>query len=74
MDCREGFGKALREAREATGMSQETFADVVGLDRTTISLIERGRQSPTVETLWRMSEHLQLSPSHLIERVQELVS
>ena len=63
----------LREAREARGLSQEKYADEVGMDRTTISLIERGKQSPTLETLWRLSEHLDVSPSELTARTEKLI-
>jgi transcriptional regulator with XRE-family HTH domain len=67
------FGKVLREARVATGLSQEDFADAVDMDRTTISLLERGKQSPTLETLWKLAEPLGVSPSALVTRVQTLM-
>lgn len=73
MDCKIGFGQVLREAREATGLSQESFADAVGMDRTTISLLERGKQSPTVETVWRLSGTLTVKPSELLARVERLI-
>ena len=74
MDSKVGFGQVLREAREATGLSQERFAHTVGMDRTTISLLERGKQSPTVETVWRLCEHLDVKPSELLARVERLLS
>lgn len=70
---REAFGSALRQAREETKLSQEKFADKVGLDRTTISLLERGRQSATVETVWILSGGLKDSPSQLLARTQRLM-
>jgi len=73
MDVKTEFGKVLREAREATGLSQESFADAVGMDRTTISLIERGKQSPTIETVWRLAEKLDATPSELLKRLEELI-
>lgn len=74
MDCKSAFGRVLREARVATGMSQEKFADAVGMDRTTISLLERGKQSPTIDTLFRLAEKLDLKPSQLIVRVEKSFS
>lgn len=74
MDCKNGFGQVLREAREATGLSQENFAHEVGMDRTTISLLERGKQSPTIETVWRLCEHLNVAPSELLARVEKLIA
>ncbi len=73
MDCKSGFGEVLREARLATGMSQERFAHAVGMDRTTISLLERGKQSPTVETVWKLAEKLDVKPSTLMGRLERLV-
>jgi transcriptional regulator with XRE-family HTH domain len=73
MDRKVVFGRVLREAREATGLSRESFADAVDMDRTTISLLERGKQSPTIETVFRLCEHLGLSPSTLIGRLERQV-
>ena len=73
MDPKIGFGMVLREAREATGLSQENFANAVGMDRTTISLIERGKQSPTIETVWRLAEQLDATPSELLARLEKLI-
>lgn len=73
MDSRKGFGQVLRQAREATGASQESFADAIGMDRTTISLLERGKQSPTIETLWKLSSELDVRPSVLLSRVEQLI-
>ena len=70
---REALGIALRAARNETGPSQERFADAIGLDRTTISLLERGKQSATVETIWILCERLEVTPSELIARVEKLM-
>jgi DNA-binding XRE family transcriptional regulator len=40
------FGEALREIRKEQHVSQEQLALDSGLDRTYVSLIERGVQSP----------------------------
>lgn len=73
MDSKNVLGQVIREAREATGLSQEKFAHAVNLDRTTISLLERGKQSPTVETLLKMSEVLQVKPSTLLGRMEKML-
>lgn len=38
------LGTKLREEREAAGLTQEQLAKVVGLSRTSVTNIERGRQ------------------------------
>lgn len=73
MDRKFEFGQVLKEARDATGISQEKFAHAVGMDRTTISLLERGKQSPTVETVWRLSKELGVKPSELLKRLEKVV-
>ena len=51
MEISKAFGAILRRNREEKGMSQEQLALDCGLDRTFISLLERGlRQPPNVVT------------------------
>lgn len=65
------FGEALREIRRERGLSQETLALESGLDRTYVSLLERGVQSPTLRTIFKLSELLKIPASELV-RVAEL--
>jgi len=51
----EKFTKKLRQLREDAGISQEELAARAGLDRSYISLVERGRRSPTVNTLAKIA-------------------
>ena len=55
------LGKRLRELRNKTGLSQEAFADNVGLDRTYISGIERGVLNPSVRNLARIASELNVN-------------
>lgn len=43
------FGQILRERRLAKGISQDGLADKADVHRTHISLIERGRRSPSLD-------------------------
>lgn len=53
----ERFGKALQAAREAKGMAQTELGDAVGVSRSTVQAIERGKSfkkpTPTVRSLAR---------------------
>jgi transcriptional regulator with XRE-family HTH domain len=51
----ERFTRKLRHLREDAGISQEELAARAGLDRSYISLVERGRRSPTVNTLAKIA-------------------
>jgi transcriptional regulator with XRE-family HTH domain len=45
----QAFGEVLRDCRTKAGISQENLAFKVDLDRTYISLLERGLRQPTLE-------------------------
>lgn len=42
------FGAKVRGARESRGWTQQDLADLTGIDRVTISLIESGAREPGV--------------------------
>src|SRR5688500_6293054 len=52
---REALARALREARENYGMSQEAVAKRVGLSRTVLAQIELGNRSVSEDELSRLS-------------------
>jgi transcriptional regulator with XRE-family HTH domain len=63
------FGTVLRELRENKKLSQEKLAEFCDLDRTYISLLERGLRQPTITTLFKLSDALNIKPSELVEMV-----
>src|SRR5512140_2075895 len=48
----------LRELREARGISMRTLATRSGLSANALSMIERGRTSPSVSTLYSLADAL----------------
>jgi transcriptional regulator with XRE-family HTH domain len=50
----ERVGASLRKQRESSGLSQEAFADQIGMHRTYYSAIERGENNLTLRTLRRV--------------------
>ncbi|WP_437886956.1 helix-turn-helix domain-containing protein [Phytobacter sp. V91] len=52
------LGQRVRALRLEAGLSQESFADKCGLDRTYISGIERGTRNPTLEVLYILATAL----------------
>jgi transcriptional regulator with XRE-family HTH domain len=69
--AREQFAANLRRHRERVGLSQEGLADLADLDRTEISLLERGKRFPRLDTLVRLARGLELSsPSELLEGIR----
>lgn len=49
--CMESFGKRLRAAREARGITQEALVFEVGVTSATVSKWETGRSEPTLEQI-----------------------
>ena len=66
-DPRVRLGRVVHHHRIALGISQEEFADQVGLDRTYVSGIERGLRNPTFLVLLRMAQVLSIAPTRLLE-------
>ncbi|HZL11071.1 MAG TPA: helix-turn-helix transcriptional regulator [Prolixibacteraceae bacterium] len=64
------FGRVLRELRVANKLSQEKLAEYCELDRTYISLLERGLRQPTITTIFKLAKALNITPSALIEKVE----
>ena len=61
-----GFGKQLRALRLQRDLSQEALAAKAGLHRTYISLIERGKQSVTLDSMEKLAGALGVSVKKLM--------
>jgi len=57
---REQLGLNLRALRDRAGLSQEELGEMCGLDRTEISLLERGLRFPRLDTLVKLARALEL--------------
>jgi len=67
---REQFAANLRAHRRRLGLSQEALADKCDLHRTEISLLERRKRSPRLETIVSLAAALGLgSTCELLEGV-----
>ena len=64
------FGEALRQVRVGRGISQQELALESELDRTYISLLERGLRQPTITTLMGLSDALGIDPALLIKKTK----
>lgn len=60
-------GRNLRLYREARGLSQEAFADVLGVHRTYMGGVERGERNLTLKSLERIAERVGVDPLSLLE-------
>jgi transcriptional regulator with XRE-family HTH domain len=60
------FGDAVRERRIAEGLTQEALAERAGIDRKSISRIENGAFSPSLDRIWLIADALRVSVTDLI--------
>jgi transcriptional regulator with XRE-family HTH domain len=62
----QSFADSLKHYREAAGLSQEDLAAAADLDRTYISMLERGLKSPTLTTIEKLSSCLGTEAQRLV--------
>ena len=68
--AREQFAASLRSHRERVGLSQEALANLCDLHRTEISLLERSKRSPRLETIVILAQGLKLAaPGDLLDGI-----
>jgi len=60
------LGRNLRRYRESRGLSQEDFADTLGLHRTYVGGLERGERNLTLKSVERLSESISVNPLELL--------
>jgi transcriptional regulator with XRE-family HTH domain len=64
---RKQFGGRLKSIRLAHELTQEQFAELVGISVDFLSLIERGINAPSFEVLERMAQKLKLRVRDLFD-------
>lgn len=63
----ESFGKRVLELRKAEGLTQEQLGERAGLHPTYIGAIERGEQSPSLETVEKLASGLSVDLKRLFD-------
>lgn len=63
------FGKNLQSARIEKGFTQEELAEHADLDRTYISLLERGKRNPSLICLLTLCKALKINTSDLCDSI-----
>jgi len=64
------FGALLKKLRNEQKLSQEGLAEKASLDRTYISLLERGLRTPTIATIFAIANGLSKKPSEIIKMLE----
>ena len=61
------FGEKIRNAREDMDLSQRDMANLIPMNQSNYSKIERGVQEPSMEQLRRICQILKLDPRYLLD-------
>jgi len=67
------FGAVVREYRRALGVSQETFAHSVDIERTHFSSIERGKNQPSLWLILKIAIGLGIPAAALMDGTEALL-
>lgn len=73
MQNAEIIGNVLRELRENKNLTQEQLSGLAVLDRTHYSKLERGLRVPTIETLFKIAQALEMKPHEIVALVEDKV-
>ena len=60
------FGKRVREMRKSKGISQESLAEMAGIDRSYMGNIERGEKNITLKKAYEICDALDIEIQNLI--------
>ena len=70
MEPDQAFGQALRSLRTKRKWTQTDLALRADVDRNYVSLIELGRNSPSVRLMFRLCDDLNITPSDMLKDVE----
>jgi transcriptional regulator with XRE-family HTH domain len=65
-DLQRILGSNLRAYREAESLSQEAFADVLGVHRTYMGALERGERNLSLKSVEKIAAKLKIEPLLLL--------
>ncbi len=71
MKPEDAFAQVLRRLRRDKGLSQEELAHQSDLDRTYVSLLERGLRQPSLSSILKLSKPLGVSSADILAEVEE---
>jgi transcriptional regulator with XRE-family HTH domain len=63
------FGKELRKLRLKAGLTQEEVAAHAGVSREYVSMLEAGKNTPTIEVFMKLCHAVRVSPEDVISRL-----
>ena len=68
MALRRTLARNLKRLRRERGLTQEELADLAGLNRNYVGMIERQENAASVDTLEALADALRIKPAQLLEQ------
>ena len=65
------FGLVVSRLRTEKGMTQENLSAFAGIARSHLTLLENGKKTARLDTLFRIADALEIKPSDLIRMIEE---
>lgn len=73
MTIEEAFGIVVRRMRKERLLSQDELSNISSLDRVFISRLERGKQQPTLVTIFELASALDVTATRIVTEVELLL-
>ncbi|WP_444994511.1 helix-turn-helix domain-containing protein [Aliikangiella sp. IMCC44359] len=73
MDLAHAFGVVLKKHRKKAGFSQEKLAEVCGIERTFVSMLERAERRPSLAMTFDLAKALNVSASELVIDIEKAI-
>ncbi|MBQ3761704.1 MAG: helix-turn-helix transcriptional regulator [Clostridia bacterium] len=67
------FGLVVSRLRTEKGMTQENLSAFAGIARSHLTLLENGKKTARLDTMFRIADALDIKPSVLIQMIEESV-
>lgn len=61
-DLKKLLGKRIQNIRKSRGLTQEKLAELINIETPSLSYLETGKYAPSIDTLQKLSEVLQVQP------------
>ena len=68
---RKAFGIVISKLRVQKGLTQERMSGLACIARSHLVALENGEKTVRLDTLWRIADALEISPSELIREVEK---
>ena len=65
------FGAVIARIRAEKGLTQEALSGLAGIARSYLVMVENGRKTVRLDTLWRLAEALRIRTSDLIRLTEQ---